>query len=69
MNMVNKEVNTDQDQLNESPLVFLSHDSRDSELAEAFSALIKNVSAGMLVTPQPSDNFTTGRGGNVPVIR
>ncbi|HEX9744136.1 MAG TPA: toll/interleukin-1 receptor domain-containing protein [bacterium] len=50
MNMVNKEVNTDQDQLNESPLVFLSHDSRDSELAEAFSALIKNVSAGMLNT-------------------
>ena len=29
-------------------LVFISHDSRDAELAEAFSKLLKSVSAGML---------------------
>ncbi len=31
-----------------APLVFISHDSRDAELAEAFSKLLKSVSAGML---------------------
>ena len=29
-------------------LVFLSHDSRDAEIAEAFSKLLKSVSAGLL---------------------
>lgn len=31
-------------------LVFISHDSRDADLAEAFSKLLKSVSAGMLKT-------------------
>ena len=31
-----------------SALVFISHDSRDAELAEAFSKLLRSVSAGML---------------------
>jgi len=30
------------------PLVFISHDARDAELAEAFSKLLKSVSAGMI---------------------
>jgi hypothetical protein len=33
-----------------SPLVFISHDSRDAELAEAFGKLLKSVSAGMIKT-------------------
>jgi hypothetical protein len=37
------------------PLIFLSHDSRDAELAEAFSRLLKSVSAGMLKTFRSSD--------------
>jgi hypothetical protein len=28
-----------------NPLVFISHDARDAELAEAFSKLLKSVSA------------------------
>ena len=40
---------------NESPLVFISHDSRDAELAEAFSKLLKSVSAGMLKSFRSSD--------------
>ena len=31
-----------------NPLVFISHDTRDAELAEAFSNLLKSVSAGVL---------------------
>ena len=31
-----------------NPLVFISHDTRDAELAEAFSHLLKSVSAGVL---------------------
>ena len=38
-----------------SPLVFISHDSRDAELAEAFSKLLKSVSAGMLKCFRSSD--------------
>jgi len=37
------------------PLVFISHDTRDAELAEAFSKLIKSVSAGMIKTFRSSD--------------
>jgi hypothetical protein len=33
-----------------TPLVFISHDSRDAALAEAFSKLLKSVSAGMIKT-------------------
>ena len=38
-----------------SPLVFISHDSRDAELAEAFSKLLSSVSAGMLKSFRSSD--------------
>jgi TIR domain len=38
-----------------SPLVFISHDTRDAELAEAFSNLLKSVSAGVLKSFRTSD--------------
>ena len=38
-----------------APLVFISHDARDAELAEAFSKLLKSVSAGMINTFRSSD--------------
>jgi hypothetical protein len=37
------------------PRVFISHDSRDAELAEAFSKLLKSVSAGMIKTFRSSE--------------
>lgn len=37
------------------PLVFISHDSRDADLAEAFSRLLSTVSAGMLKSFRSSD--------------
>ena len=44
-----------------SPQIFISHDSRDAELAEAFSKLLKSVSAGMIKTFRSSDK-TGGEG-------
>lgn len=41
------------------PLVFISHDSRDAELAEAFSKLLKSVSTGMIKTFRSSDKKGT----------
>ncbi len=38
-----------------NPLVFISHDTRDAELAEAFSTLLKSVSAGVLKSFRTSD--------------
>ncbi len=38
-----------------TPLVFISHDARDAELAEAFSKLLKSVSAGMIKTFRSTD--------------
>lgn len=38
-----------------SPLVFISHDSRDAELAEVFSKLLSSVSAGVLKSFRSSD--------------
>ena len=38
-----------------SALVFISHDSRDAEIAEAFSRLISSVSAGVLKSFRSSD--------------
>lgn len=38
-----------------NPLVFISHDTRDAELAEAFSNLLKSVSAGVLKSFRSSD--------------
>jgi hypothetical protein len=42
-----------------APLVFISHDARDAELAGAFSKLLKSVSAGMIKTFRPSDKKGT----------
>jgi len=44
---------------NNSPFVFISHDSRDADIAEAFSNLLKGVSAGMLKSFRSSDNKGT----------
>jgi hypothetical protein len=41
------------------PLVFISHDSRDADLAEAFSKLLRSVSAGMLKSFRSSDKKGT----------
>lgn len=43
----------------EAPFVFISHDSRDFEIAEAFSKMLKSVSAGMLKSFRSSDNKGT----------
>jgi TIR domain-containing protein len=40
-------------------LVFISHDSRDSEIAEAFGNLLSDVSVGTLKTFRSSDNLGT----------
>lgn len=37
------------------PLIFISHDTRDAELAEAFSKLLSSVSAGVLRSFRASD--------------
>jgi hypothetical protein len=38
-----------------NPMVFISHDTRDADLAEAFSHLLKSVSAGVLKSFRTSD--------------
>jgi hypothetical protein len=38
-----------------TPLVFISHDTRDADLAEAFSQLLRSVSAGVLKSFRSSD--------------
>lgn len=38
-----------------SPLIFISHDTRDADLAEAFSKLLGSVSAGVLKSFRSSD--------------
>jgi len=38
-----------------TPLVFISHDARDAEFADAFAKLLKSVSAGMIKTFRSSD--------------
>jgi hypothetical protein len=38
-----------------NPLIFISHDSRDAELAEAFSKLLSSVSCGVLKSFRSSD--------------
>ncbi len=42
-----------------SPLVFISHDNRDADLAEAFSKLLSSVSAGVLKSFRSSDRKGT----------
>lgn len=41
------------------PLVFISHDTRDADLAEAFSALLKSASTGVLKSFRTSDKKGT----------
>lgn len=43
----------------ENPLVFISHDSRDADLAEAFSNLLTDASAGILKSFRSSDKRGT----------
>jgi len=47
------------DSVSASPLIFISHDNRDAELAEVFSKLLKSVSAGMIKTFRSSDKKGT----------
>jgi TIR domain len=54
LNMTN-EVSDDQIAKSTNPLVFISHDTRDADLAEAFSTLLKSVSAGVLKSFRTSD--------------
>ena len=44
---------------NTNPLVFISHDTRDAELAEAFSQLLSNSSMGILESFRSSDKKGT----------
>ena len=44
-----------------NPLVFISHDSRDADLAEAFDHLLTDASGGVIQTFRSSDQ--TGRAG------
>lgn len=53
-------IETDAAKSASGPLVFISHDSRDAELAEALGKLLKSVSAGMIKTFRSSDK----RGGD-----
>lgn len=46
-------------QVSGSPLVFISHDSRDAEFAEAFSTLLRNISGSMLKSFRSSDKKGT----------
>jgi len=45
--------------ISHNPLVFISHDTRDAEIAEEFSTLIKRVSAGVLKSFRSSDKKGT----------
>ncbi len=42
-----------------SPLIFISHDTRDAELAEAFAKLLSSVSGGVLKSFRSSDKTGT----------
>jgi hypothetical protein len=44
----------------EAPLIFISHDHRDADLARNFSELLKSASAGILQTFNSSDRSGTG---------
>ncbi len=46
-------------QVSKNPLVFISHDTRDAELAEAFSQLLSNSSMGILESFRSSDKKGT----------
>jgi len=58
----NSETSTEDEIISSSTtgtLVFISHNARDAELAEAFSKLLKSVSAGMIKTFRSSDKKGT----------
>lgn len=55
---VTTETNTT-NQVSKNPLVFISHDTRDAELAEAFSQLLSNSSMGILESFRSSDKKGT----------
>lgn len=48
-------VELEEKQLKGKSLIFISHDTRDASIAEAFSALLKSVSAGVLKSFRSSD--------------
>jgi hypothetical protein len=50
---------TTANQVSKNPLVFISHDTRDAELAEAFSQLLSNSSMGILESFRSSDKKGT----------
>lgn len=54
-----KQIETTKHSKTVSPFVFISHDTRDADIAEAFSKLLKSVSAGMLKSFRSSDNKGT----------
>ena len=56
---MDKVANDDKGSKTVNPLVFISHDTRDSKLAEAFSDLLKKVSAGVLKSFRTSDKKGT----------
>jgi hypothetical protein len=50
-----QDTNSEQTTRGVKPLVFISHDTRDAELAECFSKLLSSVSAGVLKSFRSSD--------------
>lgn len=57
--MTDEEKQNDDTAKTVNPLVFISHDTRDAKLAEAFSGLLKSVSAGVLKSFRTSDKKGT----------
>ena len=53
------EVETSLNAKNNSPLIFISHDTRDADIAELFSKLLSSVSAGLLKSFRSSDRRGT----------
>ena len=56
---ITNETTTTTSQVSKNPLVFISHDTRDAELAEAFSQLLINSSMGILESFRSSDKKGT----------
>lgn len=55
----NKEQDIDTLSASKIPLIFISHDNRDAELAESFSKLLSSVSCGVLKSFRSSDRKGT----------
>jgi len=56
---VTKDNNLESLVVSKTPLIFISHDSRDAELAESFSKLLSGVSGGVLKSFRSSDRKGT----------